>query len=493
MLLSRFSRWPMLTLLACQAFASPSAAQNIEPVGDPQPEIEEAAQPPVGDVLTMREVLRSSARHAPEILAAAAQERQAAGRLLSTRGEFDMLFKGDGFSRVLGYYDGAKAEAKAYQPLTNNGGQVYAGYRVSRGDFPIYEDQYFTNKLGEVSVGGVFSLLRDRLTDSRRTKLAQAEADVSIASFERQMVAIGVQQRALDAYLQWVAAGQRVRGFRQLLNLAESRQSGIERGIRLGAQPAILSVENRQNIVQRCSNLVRAERTLDAAANDLSFFWRDALGRPVFPTSDLLPDEFPDLKSPLPVFGGLDRLARPDLSAILLRMDKARAERLLAENDLRPRLDVGVDVSKDLGAEGLGGPSRTPLETKVGVTFSMPLQRRDAQGRSIAASAKIDELQRKHSQLEDEIVVRINRLAIRADAAEDQISLARQDASLAQQLAEAERRRLFLGASDLLTVNLREQALLQARINLLDARYELAALKGELIAATADREQLELP
>ena len=64
---------------------------------------------------------------------------------------------------------------------------------------------------------------------------------------------------------------------------------------------------------------------------------------------------------------------------------------------------------------------------------------------------------------------------------------------MAQQLAEAERRRLFLGASDLLTVNLREQALLQARINLLDARYELAALKGELIAATADREQLELP
>lgn len=453
---------------------------------------DETVRAPATSVLTLQQVLRTSARSAPEILAALARQRQADGRLLATQGEFDLLFNGGGFSRVLGFYDGMHGEMRAYQPLSTNGGQVFAGYRVSRGDFPIYEDQYFTNKLGEVKVGGVFSLLRDRLTDSRRTARTLARNDVEIAGLERQMIAIGVQQRAIDAYLSWVSAGQRLAVYRALLALATSRQAGIERQITLGALPAIVSVENRQNVVQRQVLVVQAERMLDVAANDLSFFLRDVDGRPLLPDARQLPADLPSIVNPLPRIGGVDRIERPDLAAIMVRVDKAQAQRRLATNDLRPRLDVNGEMSKDLGAEGFGGRSRTPFETKVGLTFSMPLQRSAARGRAAEADARIDELGRERGRLEDQIVVEINRLGVRASAADRQIDLARQDVTLADELAAGERRRLFLGASDLLTVNLREQAAVQARINLLDARYQLAALRGELIAATADEEQLEL-
>ena len=366
------------------------------------------------------------------------------------------------------------------------------GYRVSRGDFPIYEDQYFTNKLGELKVGGVFSLVRDRLTDTRRTARKLVRNDVEIAGLERRMVAIGVQQRAIDAYLTWVSAGQRLGVYRALLGLATSRQSGIERQITLGGLPAIVAVENRQNVVQRQVLVVQAERMPDVAANDLSFFLRDGDGRPVLPDPKQLPADLPVIANPLSRVGGVDRIARPDLAAILVRVDNARAERLLATNDLRPRLDLNGEMSKDLGAESLGGPSRTPFETKVGLTFSMPLQRSAARGRAAEADARIDELRRERGRLEDRIVVEINRLGVRAAAADRQIDLAGQDVALADELAEGERRRLFLGASELLTVNLREQAAVQARINLLDARYQLAALRGELAAATADERQLRL-
>jgi len=468
----------------------PLAAQAV--TGAPRaPRSAETASETDG-TLTLDRVLRASAARAPEILAAIARERQADGRLLSSQGEFDLVFGGKAFQRVLGYYDGSYAEGSASQPLLNNGGQLYGGFRVSRGDFPTYEDRYFTNKLGEVAIGGVFSLLRDRLTDKRRTGLTLARNDVEIAALEREMVAIGVQQRAIDAYLTWVSAGQRLQVYRELLGLATARQAGIERQIQLGGQPALLAVENRQNIVQRRVLVVRAEQMLAVAANDLSFFWRDENGRPIVPDASQLPADLPVIANPLIRLKRIDRVERPDLAAILVRVDKARAQGLLARNDMRPRLDLNGEMAKDLGSEGLGGPSRTPFETKVGVTFSMPLQRRAAKGRAAEADARIDELTRDHMRLEDRIVVEINRLAVRANASESQIDLAEQDIDLAGRLADGERRRLFLGASDLLTVNLREQAVVQARINLLDARYQLAALRGELAAVTADRRQLEL-
>ena len=96
--------------------------------------------------LTLDEVLRASARSAPQIVEALARVRQAEGRSLSADGAFDTVFDVDGRGRALGYYDGSVLEGRVTRPLTGNGGYLYGGYRVSRGDFPIYEDQYYTNR-----------------------------------------------------------------------------------------------------------------------------------------------------------------------------------------------------------------------------------------------------------------------------------------------------------------------------------------------------------
>ncbi|MFX6743421.1 TolC family protein, partial [Acinetobacter baumannii] len=79
-------------------------------------------------------------------------------------------------------------------------------------------------------------------------------------------IAIGVQQRAIQAYGQWVAAGQQVRVYRSLVGLAQDRQDGIRRQVQLGARAAILLTENEQNLLRRQSLLVAAERDLANAA-----------------------------------------------------------------------------------------------------------------------------------------------------------------------------------------------------------------------------------
>lgn len=451
-----------------------------------------AAAPAVAQTLMLDDVLRSSATYAPAILEAMTKERQADGRRLTAEGAFDLLFEGDAQSRLLGYYDGTVAEARATRPLANNGGALYGGYRVSRGTFPVYEDKSFTNRLGEVKVGAVFSLMRDRLIDERRGRLGLAGGDIQLARLEREMIAIGVQRRAIDAYQAWVVAGLRMQVYRDLLSLATERQASIERQIQLGARPDILGTENRQNIVRRQTLLVRAEQDLAAAANALSFYLRDPSGERVVPSPDRLPAKLPDLRLPLLGPDLAQRIERPDLEAILVRLDQVEVKRLLAENELRPRLDVRAEAAKDIGPIGLGGPNRTPAEGIVGVRFSLPLERRSARGKIAEAAAEADSLRYRRKLIEDQILVEVNGLAIQATTADRLVALAADETALADRMAAAERRRFQLGASDFLVVNLREESAADARLRQLDAEFRRSAARAELVAATVDRAQLGL-
>jgi hypothetical protein len=146
-----------------------AAPERVAASPDQQNTVVTPSQPTEG-ILTLAEVLRSSARTAPQIIEALARERAAEGRALTAAGAFDTVFEVDGRSRTLGYYDGTIVSGRATRPLEGNGGYLYGGYRLSRGSFPIYEDENYTNRLGEFKVGGLFSLLRDRLIDERRTR-----------------------------------------------------------------------------------------------------------------------------------------------------------------------------------------------------------------------------------------------------------------------------------------------------------------------------------
>lgn len=459
-------------ILAFLSLAAPAAAQDAK----------------AGE-LTLREVLQSSATHAPQILEAMARQRQADARALSVEGQFDLVFNAEATTRPLGFYNGSTAEVSAYRPLQNNGGQVYGGYRKSFGDFASYEGKSITNELGEIKAGMLFSLLRDRVIDERRGRRELAGADIELAELDRDLVAIGVQRRAIEAYQLWVAAGLRVRIYREIYDLAKERQASIERQIELGARPSILGTENQQNIVRRQALLVRAEQDLELQANALSLFLRDGLGQPVVPSPERLPPRLSDGVTPRLVDQSAAIAARPDLQALLTRIEQAGIRARLAENDLKPRLDVRVEASKDIGA---GSPVRTPTEGMVGLRFSVPLEQRAAKGRIAEVAAEQDALSLRLRLLEEQIGVEIANLRTQVKGAEKLAGLATAEAALARKMAEAERRRFSLGASDFLVVNLREESLADATVREIDANYRHAASQAELVAALADREQLGL-
>lgn len=443
--------------------------------------------------LTLAEVLRASLRASPQIVEQLARERQARGRALAAEGAFDTVFDVESRSRALGYYDGSVVEGRATRPFTDNGGYVYGNYRVSRGDFPVYEDEKYTNKVGEAKIGVLYALLRDRLVDERRTRRVVAASDIDVARFERNAVEIGVQTRAVVAYQNWVVAGLRLRTYRDLLTLAESRRGAIQRQVQLGAKPDILLTENDQNLVRRRALVVRSEGDFQAAANTLSLYFRDQGGQPVVVDAKRLPADARALSGvKTSAAGGDPAAARPELQGVLARVDQSLARLALAENDLKPRFDLRAEVGKDIGAEGLGGPSRTPTEAVVGFRFSVPLQNRAAKGKLAEARADIEALQARSRFLRDQIAVEVDGIGVALNAAERLAETAEQEFVLADRLAGAERRRFELGSSDFFLVNQREETATDAAVRVIEARGRIAAARADLAAATADRTALGL-
>jgi outer membrane protein TolC len=237
--------------------------------------------------------------------------------------------------------------------------------------------------------------------------------------------------------------------------------------------------------------VVRAEQDLAVAANSLSLFLRDEQGKPVTVTPDRLPGDA-DALAALERVRAAGVSSRPDLAAILRRVDQSVARLALAENDLRARLDVRGEAGKDIGDEGLGGRSRTPFEAIVGVRFSIPLENRAAKGRVAEARAEIDALQIRSRYLREQIAVEVEGIVIAITAAERLALAASEEQVLSDRLAAAERRRFELGSSDFFLVNQREETAADAAVRLIDARARIAAARAELAAATGDLASLRL-
>ncbi|WP_330662952.1 TolC family protein [Erythrobacter sp.] len=474
------------------ALASGEAAraQNIEPVGEP---IEEALET---GVLLPGEVLRSSALTFPSILASFEREAAARADQLAADGAFDLMLQGEAYDRVTGTFSGGFVEAEARQPLAPMGAELYSSYHLSDGRFPIYENIYNTNEFGELKIGGLLSLLRDRRIDDRRFEVEDARLATGQARLDILLVQLQVQHEALRAYWRWVAAGYEIRVYEELLEIAEARAVGLERQVRLGAAPRIALTENEQNVLRRRILLTEAQRDFAMAARSLSYYLRGGDGEVIVPSRDQLPedllDNIPDLAAIIAQQTNFLLEQRPELATLRIALERARNTIALRENDLQPRLDAFAELSRDFGPIGDGGPTFDSTDTVVGVTFAVPLQRREARGRLRRAEAELRELELREQRIADEIGVEIDNILTRLAAALRLADLAEGEVEQAVTMVEAERRRFRLGAGDFFLVNVREEAAADAQIREIRANLNGRLAQASYNAATMDLEALGL-
>ncbi len=474
------------------AFApAPVLAQDIAPHAEP---IDVALNT---GPLTPEEVLRSSALTFPSILEAFEREAASRSDQLAADGAFDLMLKGEYYDRLTGYYSGGYGKVEARQPLRPYGAEVFGSYRVSNGDFPIYENYDYTNQLGEAKVGALFSLMRNRDIDSRRFAIEDTRLAASQAQLDVLLVQLNVQHEALRAYWRWVAAGEEIHVFEELLEIAEARQIGLGREIREGGRARIALTENEQNLLRRRTLLEQARRDFTTASNSLGFYLRGSDGRMVVPTRDMLPDlkrmkavPAAEVLAATPLTAVI--ATRPELQTFKLALERANNKIALRQNDLKPMLDASVELSRDFGQIGPGGPGFDSTDTVVGLTFKVPLQRREARGRLQRAEAELRETELRQRRIADQITTEVSNILANLSAAVKLANLAEAEVAQANQMVQAERTRFRLGAGEFFLVNAREETAANAQIGAIRAQLAGRLAEASYNAATMNLKSLGL-
>jgi outer membrane protein TolC len=202
-----------------------------------------------------------------------------------------------------------------------------------------------------------------------------------------------------------------------------------------------------------------------------------------------MPTSFPEVESPLEVSEDQqisEALAqRPELRLLSLEQQKQRIEIQQASNLTLPSMTGVISASQDVGEPTSFKRDKSQAELEAGVLMDVPLQRREAVGKLQTARGKLAQLSAKLHLMQNTITAQVQTYRTALAASFNALEQAQLGAKLAEEMAEAERIRLERGDSDILTVNLREQAAFDAELLAIDAAEEYFSAKAQLDAATA--------
>lgn len=447
--------------------------------------------------LTLTEVLASSQAKFPAIRRSLAQREARSGSLEAARGAFDLQLSAESSSRASGFYDGNVLRGKAKQQLRSLGASLYSEYRISEGDFPVYEDESFTNTGGTLKAGLNLPLLRDRAIDPARFGEIDGSLSLLAADYSLLLTQVQVQRNAAIAYWTWVAKGRQLTVYEDLLKLAYERQTALQAQIERGALAPIYLTENRQNLLRRQSFVETARRDFITAGNDLSFYLRTADGEPRPVSETVLPayrplEHFAAPNLEADVTWERIREQRPELLLQTLAVERLQQKLQLRRNALLPELDLKLEVADGLGAVAEGGNSRDTTDTIIGMSFSVPLQLREARGRVREGEAELQAALLSLQQTEDQLRLDLRNILQDLHAAERLYDLAAEEVEQAQKLRIAEVRRFESGASDFFVVNLREETAANAQVRYHDAAMRARTARTHYDAATVNLSELGL-
>lgn len=406
----------------------------------------------------------------PFLTASEEEIKGARGELLSSQGAFDPVLKGEFSAYPKADYSGTYSSVFAEQPLEWMGTKLIAGYRRGAGTFPIYENFYETNNEGEARLGFEIPVLRDRPIDRRRASIQRAAMQIEGADFTLSQRKVELVRNASIAFWEWVAAGKKLTAFENLLKVAEERNRQLTERVSAGDFSEFDRNDNLRQVLQRKTFFVAAERAKVKAAYELGLFLWNKDGTP---DKDLLQYSMKQIPEPPNLsndqMGELEKkaiLSRPDIARLSNQLEQQRVEKTLAENQILPRLDLRAYGSKDYGE---GSRARDEAELKVGINIEIPLETRTQRGRISVISAKERELLQQKKLAEERAKVEIADSKNSFHLAVERMKIIRNELRLAKELEAGEKTKLDQGDSNLIFLNLREQATTDAVVREIDA------------------------
>jgi outer membrane protein TolC len=431
--------------------------------------------------LELDTVIASVREHHPLLDAADRSVDAARGRRLSARGAFDPRLRAKAAGTPLGGYRYGYVDTEVRARTIALGMVAFAGWRLGRGDIPIYDGRLATTDAGELRAGVEVPVLQGAAVDAPRTARRKADIDAEIASLEREQRELELARDAALAYWDWVAAVARAEIRERQLALAQDRDAGMREQIAQGNTAAIEALDNARVIAAREAIVVGARRDAEVTALAVSLFLRGSDGRPRVPTAVVPPRM---VGSDVDDLGAATETAaqrRPDLRIAAARLRAAALDVRLARNGRLPALAVQGYAAKDVG----NGPEvLRPAELGVGISFEIPIPLRTARGEIASANAVSRRIADERRFLTERVTVEVRTAHADMRAAHERAVIAAKQAKLAEEIAAAERQRLALGDSNILVVNLREEAAADAAAAAVDALADHRKARARYHVAT---------
>lgn len=435
--------------------------------------------------LTLEQVLAQSEASLPPLVAARQDVAAAEAQGLEVAGAFDPTWRTRSTWTPLGYYRTGRIDSVVQQPTDLWGLSGFAGWRMGVGDFAVYDQKGETLSAGELRAGLSLPLLRDRAIDKRRAERAVGQLEPQGARAAQAQTRLEVRRAAAARYWAWVEAGQQLRVARRLRDMAARRDADLTERVAAGDLAELERVDHRRALLARQGQVITAEQRLAAAAVELSLYLRDAQGQARTPTAAELPQvlaEVPSSVPPLVPAQAQAQARRPELQRMAVAQRQLDVLVDQADNARLPALDVQAVVSRDVGQ---GRNSLQPVEVEVGLMLDVPLWNRTPTGKAAGARAKMAKLQAQVQWLRERVVVDVALVHADLTAAVARLDLARQELAQARTLADGERMAFSAGTSNVIALNLREQAEAEAELRVVAAQVDWHRGWAAWLAVTA--------
>jgi len=280
--------------------------------------------------------------------------------------------------------------------------------------------------------------------------------------------------------------------YQRSLTLSETL---LSRNIELAARDLVAEVDvltTRSGVALRRAIAVQARQARRDASDRLiiaAYGNRAALEL----SADSIPVKANEPATAPPLQAGFDAAVnaalerRRDVAAAEAAVDASRARNARASNAIRPSfaLETGVlSYREGNGSFGSGIAGDRSTTWRLGFSLSQPALNRSDRGLAMAAAAQLDGSDIQWRLARNEVLQEVRTALRGVQAGAERLTAAEEAATLAWDQLVAERRRLELGLGDSFRLLQTEENAVQAQLEAVRAKYELARAEARYRFAT---------
>ena len=376
-----------------------------------------------------------------------------------------------------------RLETKIEQLTPIYGLKVFGSYAKADGLFASYDTKLMTGNDGELNLGFELPILRGGWTDEARTKLEVSEKKVEEAQANRSDELTELLLQAKIAYWDWFFARSKMEVTRTLLGFAKERDHGLERRSQMGDIAAIERKDNARIILNRKSKLNTIEQEWVDKTQKFSLYWRDSNGNPIAPSESEMPSTVSDPIIPQYELNELQQMVlekQPEIKALKIKIEQARANVKLSENSILPALNLKLEKTRELG--DLNPLIKAQDEIRAGLFLEISLPMRKSRGEIIQNTNQVVALQEKLRFTEDKLKAKVISSWQRLQLLKNNLDNAIAESKVAKEVATGEQKRFLIGQSNIISVNLREEASAEAQLRAVEVQVQLYQTLAEINA-----------